>query len=242
MLRNLFIKIDRTHFAYGQLNGSLKKPLVILVHGLGSSMNESLIHDAAAWFAKHGYSTFRFNLYSWQKGARQLKDSTLKNQASDVDAIVRHFRRKGVKKIYLAGHSYGGPTILLSKDRDFDAVTLWDPSYKIQLKKGKYAGRLNKSLNGYVMHTWGINVLIGKRMVEEAESLKWNELATSFDVPLQIISAGNGEIISGAKRYIRNASEPKLLVVLKGATHHFDDREDMHEEVYRLTKAWFDRF
>lgn len=239
MFKNLKIQVDGQYSVYGQLSGSLKKPLVVLVHGLCGSMQEGLIHEAAQWFASHGYATFRFNLYGWQKDARQLVDCTLKIHACDIDAVVRFFRRRGVKKMYLAGHSYGGPTILQSKDQDFDAAVLWDPSYKMVLTKGKHAGKYVKSLNGYFMR-WGVNVVIGKKLADEANKLEWKKLTECFHAPLKIISAGNGELVEGARYYYKTANKPKSFDIIKEATHYFDDKEGMREEVYRISKKWFE--
>jgi dienelactone hydrolase len=244
MLKNLRIKVDKKYAIHGRFTGSLKQPLFIVVHGLPCSMNETLYEIATQWFSEHGYATFRFNLYDWRKGSRQLVDSTPKTHAADLDAIVCYFRKRGVKKIFVAGHSFGGLTILLSKQQNFDAAVLWDPSYESSFVKKKYGapgGRFVKAVNGYVMK-WGMNVIIGKKMAREVDELQWNRLTPDFHVPLKIIVAGKGVLRKGANRYFKDANEPKSLDIIKGATHYFDDELGMREELYRLTKTWFDRF
>jgi len=244
MEKDLKIKLDAKHSVYGRFEGSLDKPLFIVVHGLPCSMYEGLYEQATKWFVKHGYATFRFNMYSWQKDSRQLIDSTLRSHADDLDAIVRYFRKRGVKKIYVAGHSFGGPTILLSRDQDIDAAVLWDPSYDISFAKMKYGypgGEFVRSLNGYFMR-WGANVIIGKAMADEVDHLKWDELTAQFHVPLKIFAAGNGILIQGTKRYIKKANAPKSLAIIKGATHYFDDRPGMREKVYKMSMQWFKKF
>ncbi|MSR84989.1 alpha/beta hydrolase [Candidatus Uhrbacteria bacterium] len=244
MEKNLKIKLDKKFSLYGRLNGSLNKPLFIMVHGLPGDIYGSFYEKATSWFIQHGFASFRFNLYGWQKDARQLIDCTLKTHAADLDMVVRYFRKRGVKKICVAGHSFGGSTILLSPEQNFDAVALWDPSFDISFTKTKYGypgGRYIKALNGYFMR-WGTNVIIGKEMAKEADRLVWKHLTKNFYVPLKIIAADKGVLLPGARQYFKTAHPPKSLTVIKGATHHFDDRDDMQENVFKLSKNWFDKF
>lgn len=241
MEKEIKIKTADNHFIYGKTSGSSRQSLFIVVHGLPGSMDEDLYVEAARWFAKHGYATFRFNLYGAEKGARQLMGSTLKTHAADIDTVVRHFRKKGFKKICLAGHSYGCPSILLSQEQVFDSVVLWDPSYKISFTKknpGTVSAQYLKEAKGYLM-SWGVNFIIGEDMANEADALKWNTLTKDFNVPFRIIAAGKGILLTGAKHYGKVASTPNDLVVLKEATHYFNDKDDMREKLFKATDAWF---
>lgn len=243
MEKDLKIKLGDGLSAYGRLFGSLDKPLLIIIHGLGCNHRDGFYMAAARWFAKKDYAAFSFNLYGWQKDARQLIDCTLATHANDLDFVVRYFRKKGVKKVVVAGHSFGGPTILQSKNQDFEAVSLWDPSYDISFAKKKYGfpgGKFVKVIDGYLMN-WGINPVIGKAMAKEIDALKWDNLSKNFNVPLQIIAAEKGVLVKGAKHYIKTANEPKNLEIIKGATHYFDDDETMQEQVFASSKKWFDR-
>ena len=244
MEKDLNIKLDKRFTAYGRLFGSLDKPLIIIVHGLLCNYREGLYMAAARWFARNGYAAFGFNLYGWKKGARQLIDCTLAMHTADLDAVVRYFRKKGVKKIFVVGHSFGGPTILSSAVQDFDAVTLWDPSYDISFTKKKYGypgGKFVKALNGYFM-AWGVNTVIGKAMAREIDTMTWDALTPKFKVPLHIIAAEKGVLVKGAKKYIAKANEPKKFEIVKGATHYFDDDEEMQERLFAITKSWLDKF
>ena len=240
MERNVKIKLTRTLFLYGKLSGSLRQPLCIIVHGLPGSMDEDFYHLATRWFGKHGFSTFRFNLYGYQKNARQLMHCSLKTHGSDLDAVVHYFRKRGARKVFVAGHSFGGLTILSSHDQNFDAAALWDPSYKFSFTKTKRdlpGGKYIKSVNGYLMR-WGTNVIIGKQMVEEINLLPWDSIAKNFLVPFQIIIAEKG-LLGSAKKYLNGAKVKTDLVIVKGATHCFNDREGMRDDVFKATKRWF---
>ncbi len=240
--KNLKIRLSKKFSLYGKFHGSFQKPLFIVVHGLLGNMDEEFYYSATRWFARKGLSTFRFNLYGHQKDARQLMECTLKTHANDLDAVVRYFRERGVKKIFVAGHSFGGLTILSSKEQGFNSAALWDPSYKISFTKARYglpAGRRIKGVRGYLMH-WGINVVIGKAMAEEIDSLSWDTIGKNFKAPTKIILAGNG-MLRAAKKYVDNVGSRKSLLIIKGATHYFDDQKGMQERVFASSAEWFAR-
>jgi len=244
MEKKLKIKVSDKNYIYGRLNGSSLRSLFIIVHGLPGSMDEDFYLDATRWFAKQGYATFRFNLYGAEKDSRQFMDSTLETHASDIDAIVRYFRKKKFNKIFIAGHSYGGPSILLSKKQEFNGVVLWDPSYKVSFTKnttGFPVVKYIKEIKGYLMN-WGINIIIGKAMADEANNLDWENLTKNFRVPLKIITAGKGELIRGAKQYFKTADKPKELDIIKNATHYFNDTVDTREKVFKISENWFKKF
>ncbi len=226
------------------MTGSSRQPLFIVVHGLPGSMDEDLYLNATRWFAKHDYATFRFNLYGAEKDARQLMESTLESHASDIDTIVRYFRTKKFKKIFLAGHSYGGPSILLSKEQNFDGAVLWDPSYGISFTKkkaGVLPAKYLKEVKGYLMH-WGTNFIISEEMADETDTLKWNMLTKNFRIPLKLVASEKGFLVKGAQQYFKVANNPKDLTILKGATHYFNDTDDMREKVFKLSDAWFKKY
>ena len=243
MEKKIKIRLSKKFSLYGKFSGSFNKPLFVVVHGLPGNMDEEFYHSAVRWFGKRGFSTFRFNLYGHQKDARQLMDCTLKIHASDLDTVVSYFRKRGVKKVFVTGHSFGGPTILSSRNQDFDGAVFWDPSYKISFKKkvhGFQSGKYIKEIDGYLMK-WGMNVIIGKALAEEVDSFPWDSISRNFKVPLKVIIAGKG-LLKGAKKYLNSARVKKDLMIMKGATHYFNDQEGMQEKVFKASEEWFRKF
>lgn len=241
MAKDLRISLDKTHALYGRLDGSLKKPLVIIVHGLPDSMYAGIHEEAARWFTAHGYAVFRLNLYSWQKDARRLIQCTLTTHAKDLDAVVDYFRKKGTEKVFVIGHSFGGPTVLLSKKQHMDAAVLWDASYNLSFTKKRYGmsgGKFIKSINGYLM-PWGESAVLGKAMVEEVDNLLWDDLPKSLHVPIKFIAAGSGVLVPGNKRYFKNANDPKALTIIPRAQHHFDQSVEIRDRLFKETAEWF---
>src|SRR5258706_549832 len=81
-----------------------------------------------------------------------------------------------------------------------------------------------------------------KKMHEEADRLRWDHLTENFRAPLKIIAAAKGVLVPGARQYLKLAQTPKSLTIIKDATHYFDDAPGMQEQVFKLSKQWFDRF
>ncbi len=243
MEKNIKIKISKKLSIYGKFNGSYKQPLFIIIHGLTGNMDEELYQSATHWFRKNGFSTFRFNLYSYQKDARQLMNCTLKTHSKDLDKIVNYFKNKGVQNIFIAGHSFGGPVILGSKKQNFNAAVLWDPTYKISFIKKAYGfpkGKYVKELKAYITK-WGVNFVISRAMAKEVESFPQSLAVKEFNIPFQIILAGAG-VLHQAKKYLRGVKVEHDLIIIKNATHYFNDTKDMRKKVFRYSMEWFKKF
>lgn len=240
MESNLKILTPDGKVIYGKLRGPLSQTLAIFVHGLGGRMDQHIYYNGARFLEKRNISSFRFNLYSWEKDARNLSNCTIEMHSKDLDTVIDYFRKQGAKKIFVIGHSFGGPTILLSKNKDYDGVILWDPSYAepLSFKDAKYI----ESLDMY-KGKWEFEILFNKEMVEEAKTLKEREekATQQIKVPIEIITAGNGFLIDGGKRYFELANEPKEHVILEGAGHGFDE-DGIEEKLFNETLSWIKKY
>ncbi len=240
MEKELKIAASGNKFIYGVLRGALRGPLIVFVHGLCGDKNEHQFFNGARFFQKHGFSSFRFNLYGWQKDARKLHQCTLETHARDLDRAVDYFRKKGVKKIFVVGHSYGGSTILVSEKKDFNAVVLWDSSHRSSrlLAKARYL----KKFDGYLeFEEAAYGFLVGKAMVEQAKRSRVEEKIMDIHVPIKIIVAGRGVLAKGGEWYYRHANKPKAFTIILGADHTFDE-DGAEEKLFKETLIWFKKF
>jgi pimeloyl-ACP methyl ester carboxylesterase len=230
--RDLVIATPDGAKIHGSLRGEARERLVIFVHGLTGHRNEHQFYNGARYLTdQRGVASFRFNLYGDEEGARTMTDCTLAIHAADLDAVVAYFRAEGVARIGVVGHSYGAPTILLSR-KDVQAIVLWDPSYGDLFRDAK---RLTEDL--YTLG-WGPEFLIGKEMIEERARVDWDHLTDELNVPLRVIAAGAGVLLEGSKRYVERAAGSADLKVIDGATHTF--REDgAAEQLFEQTVEWF---
>lgn len=235
------IRTRDKHIIYGTLNYASKKTkkLIVFVHGLTGHENEHIFYNSARFFPKKGFATFRFNLYDGREKGRSLRKSTIKIHGRDLTRVVRYFQRK-FKKIYVVGHSLGGPTILLSNLSFVTAIVFWDPSDLGGLKdivegQERKLKRIT-SLNSYVFD-WGTEWLLGGRMAKEYTHLKPVKMVRNVHKPLKIIAAQKGNVIA-SRKYLKQANNPKKLVIIKKAGHCFDE-EGVEEKLFLETLKWF---
>lgn len=239
MEKQITIRTSDNKVIYGTLCGSITNPLIIFVHGLGGFKDEHIFFNGARYLEKRGYSTLRFDLYNYEKDARKLQDCTLSIHAQDLDTVIRYLRNKGLKTIHVVGHSFGGPTILLSKQKEFDKVVLWDPSIDPEVLK-KELKHIEESDAYYV--DWGAAVIIGKKMIEENKAIKPLQLIKNIHVPIKLIFAGKGELKeSDWKKYFDSANQPKAMTVIPSASHNFHE-EGTEEQLFEETLDWLKKF
>src|SRR3989344_1297461 len=123
MEKEIKIKTSDGKYIYGVLrlpnSGTLlrERPLIIFVHGLTGHKNEHIFFNSARFFANRDWPSFRFDLYGDEKYSRHLQNCTLDTHAKDLDQVIDYFKNRGVKKVFVVGHSYGGLTILKSKKK-----------------------------------------------------------------------------------------------------------------------------
>lgn len=224
---------------FAKLNGSFQKPLILMVHGLGGSMDEALHHNATQFFVKKGFSVFRFNLYSWEKGGRTMPDCTLKTHGNDIDTVVNFLKRKGTRKIFAIGHSYGAPSILHSDHSKFDGVIFWDGSY-YTISKHFLTLKYISAIKGRLLQ-WGVQVVIGEKMVQEAARVNSIKLIRKLTSPIAFFCAGRGVLIKGGRAMFKAAPTEKLFHIIKGASHNFEE-EGVQERLYSATALWIKKF
>lgn len=244
MEKELRLKTKDGHIVYGVLNSTKNrsKKLVIFVHGLTGHPNQHTFYNAAKFFPKKGFSTFRFDLYSGEKRGRLLTHTSIKQHAEDLNLVIEYFRKK-YKKLFLVGHSLGGVTILQADYNKSDGIVLWDSSVK---KKYHLVGiddtiRYNKALGKYILK-WREEYLISKAMNREMTRLpEPKDLVAAVKVPIKIIVAGKGILVRGGREYYKHASEPKDFALIKNAGHSFNE-EGAEEQLFSETLAWVKKF
>lgn len=239
MEQQIKISLANKKYIYGTLRDSLKQPMVIFVHGFTGHKDEHIFFNGARNLEEQGFSSFRFNLYHWEKDSRKLEECTLSLHGEDLDTVVKYFRKKGVKRIFVVGHSFGGLTVLLSKDQDFDGIALWDSSINpAEINSAKFIKELDKY---YLEGDDSYGFTIGKDMFEENKALKPFELIKIVNAPIKIIVAGAGALIEGGKKYFQLSKEPKAFAIIPKATHNFNE-DGTEERLFKETYAWFNKF
>lgn len=234
MEHDLIITIPDKKKIYGRLRGVNKNTLVILVHGLCGHMDEHQFYNAARYFEKRGMSAFRFNLYDWHKGARTLDDCSFEVHARDIDFLVARFKKQGYKKIVVVGHSFGGPSILHSQKKEFDAAVFWDPSFDEQLNWFEKTNTHDKKSR--YEQTWNYSVMIPRVFIETIRAFKPTQVIKQLRKPSLFIIAGKG-VLKRVHATFDAAHEPKKFHLIKKAGHSFQE-DGTAEELYKVTVDW----
>lgn len=227
---------------YGALNthaGPKCRGLIIYAHGLPSTRNDYTYIQSSRLFAKLGYDTLRISFYDWQKNARNLKDCGFADHVADLENIISKHKRK-YKNIYLIGHSWGGPTIILTNCTDVTAVSLWDPSYNVLF----WWSQCIRQEGRKIYLTGAVDCLISETMHHEALSLtteRCRDLSALFEKPLQVIHAKKSFLYKFKESYHTHAQGPTDYHLITKADHCFLD-EDALKETVQYTHNWFKKF
>ena len=229
---------------YGVRNKSDKKKndkAIIYIHGLSYDAYDYAATRMAMTFPKQGYDVIRLNLYSWQEDARSLTDCTFKVHASDINAVYNFFKKQ-YKKLFAVGFSYGGPSLMEAKVNQFDAISLWDPTYipanTVEMSEYKKVKNLQVSLIGKT-HVMSTEFIDAAKAYDRDYAIK---LAKKCKSPIQVIYAGkDGFWIEEGESFHTHSKGPTDERVVK-ATSHFFHEEGATAPVLRYTKKWFDQF
>ncbi len=216
---------------------------VVMVHGLTGHMNEYQNKIAANILAQAGFTVLRFNLYDGEKDGRSLTDSTLKIHANDLKTVMKE-KTSDFDEIYMIGHSYGGPTVMIAEPRQVDAICLWDPSFDLPSIWTWDDVKLIEK-NGLRFFGTAVECLIGDEFIKEAyneydveECLKLSE---SVNRPILVLHADKFRY---AKQDIswHSAGHPESeRIILEDTDHCFWDGQNL-EQVLKHTINWFNKY
>lgn len=244
--KTLFIDLPKTDGLRikGILRGSLKQPLVVMMHGRPDSGNSLLQYLGARYLYERGVASLRLFMYDTKPKTRNLLDCTLQTHVGDFEIVVRYLQEHNVPKIFGVGHSYGGITILLSKVK-LDGAVLWDPShgsYWGEMRGKRYENEFpEKTVEDIVIGLSGKGYIFPKIMDEQDNKLgDTSKLAAHKGYPLKLIAAGKGAMADLGKRYIDAADEPKQFVEIAEAGHSFYDSDEVMLRLFEETTSWFE--
>jgi hypothetical protein len=231
------------HKIYGVKNASQSaaKSAIFIVHGLTGNMYEYAIKRAADHFSAR-HDVYRFNLYDGNAGGRLLIDCTIQTHADDLNTVLAEFGAE-YDQVFLIGHSYGGPTIMLARPAKVTAVSLWDPTFDLTTIQSIFSAQYLDKGDFYIVN-WGTSYLIGKAMYEEAGQMDaevCSQLSRDFGHPVQVIHAGDGFFINTPLSYHSFGNKMNRRDVVAGTAHCFYESTSC-DELLAKTGTWFNSF
>jgi len=229
----------------GILNQKSSKPskkIIIWVHGLTGDINEYHIKHSTYEFVKKGFDVIRFGLYDSPAKCRKLENCTLQNHADDINSIIKQ-KCKEYKKVFIIGHSYGGPSVMVAQPKA-DAVCLWDPSFDMKNVSWNTKNREIKKLTKdfYTRH-WGYTFIIGKKMIDEGRKYtaeKCLELSKKALFPILVLTAEKGSYAK-LPSYSDAGNNNNKRILIKDADHCFT-KEFCLNKAIKETLKWFNKF
>ncbi len=233
------------HRLYGVRNGTgTALSAVFMVHGLTGHMHEYALKRAADHFAPTD-DVYRFNLYAGEPKARRLLDCTIQTHADDLNQVLEHFAPQ-YERIFLIGHSYGGPTVMMANPACTTAASLWDPTFdcaKVLVEEDCLQDTYLAATGAYAVE-WGVTSLIGRAMHDEARRLNREAccaLARDFRAPVQVVHAGNGLFARADVSYHTYGDPRNRRDVVEGTVHCFHEGNTCDVLLAR-TADWFRPF
>lgn len=243
MEQEIKIKTPDKKTIYGILNKTKRKKalgLIVYVHGLPSDINDYTYLASARQFAKKGYDTLRIALYYWKPNARILSDCSLETHATDLRTTLDLYMKK-YDRVFLIGHSWGGPTIMETDCTGVKAISLWDPSYN---SNKWWPDATYKKSNLHFMKG-SFEFIISKAMNDAAIRMDMKycqSLSKRVTLPLQVLHAKkNGILYKFKESYHTHAHGPTDYHLIAEADHSFLDETALKKAV-EYTHQWFKRF
>lgn len=226
------------------LTGSWQPTLFIQMHSFTWDMRRAIHDRAAQFFWQRDVSYLRFNLYDFDKDARNLSDHdlTIESHVSDLRAVIAFARSKGVKNIHVGGYSMSAyPAIIAGSDSSLEmsSVVLWDGSHptKPPLKKENY---LHWNRQGLYVAQKGAGYVLSKTYFDSIQAFNASKHTNAWSLPTLLLVAGEGALKDAADIYMKLLRPHAKKVVIEGANHQFYGDTALTDRLYWETATWVD--
>lgn len=233
---------------YGRINRAEQASgkAAVFCHGLTCSMNDHHLQAAKRYFAAHGYDAILFNFYGGEDDARRVEGCSVAVHVADLNLILEHFAPL-YEKIFVAGHSYGGLTVLSANPSRAAAVSLWDATF-VPSDKDPWAQFWvhDKTLDTCIANWPPLRIILGKKVYEEKMAVFTRDglenIAQAFTRPAQVLAAGGFEMNLGHQRALYDSvRSEKAFYAVPGAGHMFSEGDTVFD-LLETTYQWFERY
>jgi putative redox protein len=218
---------------------------VVLLHCFTGTKHHRIMRGLAESLAGSGFSVLRFDFSGNGESGGKIEDATYTRMMGEVREAVSLLRRRGMKKIGVAGHSMGAMLSLISahEDRRIAAVGFVSGSSQAARVREVFPKEaVEKAEKEGVAHAfvYGREIRLKREFLLDVERYNVGHYAATLGRPILILHGTHDEIIPPfhARQLYAWASEPKTLEMLEGADHLF--RNDGHfGKLKRIVCDWF---
>ena len=240
---DLVFDLDDGKKIHGVLRGGIntESKLVVIMHGLfGGPKKSILTYLASRYLHDHGYITLSLYMYDSHEQYRDIVDCSLETHIGDFEQVIHQLHSEFSCKLFAAGHSFGGLTILGSRVK-LDGAVLWDPSHGLAWSGDQPLDRWNGESAQFLTSNRGRGDMRPKILQSQLEELgDTSTWARDIAYPTKIITGDQSVIYKYVPRYYDELKVKKDLVVIRGAGHSFNEQDVHMERLLAETVEWFD--
>ena len=219
---------------------------VVIVHGLTGNPYEYALKRGADALCGAGYTVHRLALYWSGETRRNMHETTLSLHASDLNDVIAA-KCPSVEKLFLIGHSYGGPTIMMANPENVTAVSLWDPTFDAKSmiwEDPDVTSAQTEIGGGRILEEGRISMVFNAEMIAEGLLLdedKSVSLAENFNGPVQVITAGESVYADQKLSYNSAGNSQNVREFVEGTDHCFYEGNTC-DVLLDKTLKWFNQF
>jgi len=230
---------------------SQKLPSVILCHGFSGDKTGKyrLRVRIARELCKNGFAVLRFDFSGHGDSEGEMEDVSINRELDDLECAINFLKKQpeiNRERIGIVGHSFGGEIVILetAKNKELKAVVLLAPVVDPKLNK-LMDGRFEENLalaekQGFSERA---SHKIKKQYYMDVQKFKPLIEVKKINAPLLVLhgTADDKVDIPGSAELIKNANEPKKLVIIDTADHDFVGYDNTMR-VIKETAEWFNRW
>lgn len=243
--QNIVVLVDKTENPKG---------LAFVMHGLSGNKDQKHIVTFAESFKKKGYTVIRFdttNTFGESDG--KYEDATLTNYYEDLEDVIHWSESQPwyQEPFVLAGHSFGGISILLYTEKYPEKVKGLAPistvlSGELSIKTPKHS----KIIDDWKKTGWREEVSPKRKIVKR---LPWSHMIDrlQYDVlpeinkltmPVLLIVGDQDDSTpyEHQKMLYDKLPEKKEIHVIKNAPHTFIEQKQL-KEIEQIFSGWIDK-
>lgn len=207
-------------------------PLVLLLHGLGGSQNDTVIQTTAQTLNQAGIATLRIDFDGHGDSGGDIVDMTVPSEIEDARTAYEYARSLSfVSSIGLVGHSQGGVVASMLAGQlgeQITAMALLAPASTIpeMARNGNFLGtEFDASNPPDSISVDGVE--LGRQYILTAQKLQLDQVASQYTGPVEVIQGQDDDVlpVESTEKFATVFSNVDLQV-LPGQGHEFAANPD----------------